>query len=349
MEEKKSEQHGVKAPTRLIITFTFLLACVAGLLVLAVNISEMLLPSWKQILPLEEAPVVQLLWEAVKRGCRFLRPVTLPLLFILLICFLLFTAKRLHTERRRYGRMSGGESCLVILDSLQTFCLSIIKHLPLFAMLLVTAIGINSVFMSVKQLGKIADNFKRIKELGIMVKNLSRVEDVARITMLSQSGSTTDLQKTYRIEILSESGDVVSQQQVTLKGNRIAIDSITVNFEYSEIESGQRRNIAYPYRVYSENMRPEDAIPLNCMFNDEQIPGIYCLDSSDIYGMTKDSFFQRLKELFEIIKDDDLSREMGIRSANGTVSHFIMNAGDIYNISVQATGGLTVHKKVSLD
>ena len=40
---------------------------------------------------------------------------------------------------------------------------------------------------------------------------------------------------------------------------------------------------------------------------------------------------------------------MGIRSAYGTVNHFVMYPGDVYDVSVEATGGLTVHKKMSLD
>ena len=184
-----------------------------------------------------------------------------------------------------------------------------------------------------------------------MIRNLSRSEDIARITMLDKRVGVdpSDIDKVYRIDILSENGEVVSSQEVTLRGNRIAIDSITVNFEYSEIESGRRQNIAYPYRVYSEQMKPEDAVPLTCMFNDEELPVIYCLEEDSIYGMTKDVFFQRLKELFGILKDEKQSREMGIRSANGTVNHFVMNPGDVYDVSVEATGGLTVHKKMILD
>ena len=98
-----------------------------------------------------------------------------------------------------------------------------------------------------------------------------------------------------------------------------------------------------------ELMKPDDAVPLTCMFNGEKLPVIYCLEEDSIYGMTKDVFFQRLKELFDILKDEERSREMGIRSANGTVNHFVMNSGDVYDISVEATGGLTVHKKMILD
>ena len=335
---------------RLLLWLAFLLSCLTALALLAVHVVEQLLAGCGAYLSRENMPVLQLLWAAVRRLPLFL-PLILPVAAILFVCFLLFAARNLATESRRFGRLKAGTACVIIGDSLQQFCFSFLKVAPVAAVLLVTAVGINSLFLSVNRVTRIADNLKRIKELGIMVRNLSRSEDVARITMLDRLVGVTpgDMEKRYRVEILSEDGGVVSSQEVTLKGNRIAIDSITVNFEYSEIESGRRQNIAYPYRVYSELMKPEDAVPLTCMFNDEELPVIYCLEADSIYGMTEDVFFQRLRELFAILKDEELSREMGIRSTNGTVNHFVMNPGDVYNISVEATGGLTVHKKLNLD
>lgn len=348
MEERKGVKTGKK---RLIVWLVFLLSCITALALLAVNVAEQLLAGYGEFFSLENMPVLQLLWAAIQHLLPFILPVLVPSLLILFVCFLLFTAKRLATESRRFGALGRGTCVALILDSLQAFFLSVLKYVPVVTVLLVTAVGINSLFLSVNRVSRIADNLKRIKELGVMLKNLSRSEDIARITMLDKrlGVNPSDVEKVYRVDILSEDGEVVSSQEVTLRGNRIAIDSITVNFEYSEIESGRRQNIAYPYRVYSELMKPDDAVPLTCMFNDEELPVIYCLEEDSIYGMTRDVFFQRLKELFDILKDEELSREMGIRSANGTVNHFVMNPGDVYNISVEATGGLTVHKKVSLD
>lgn len=348
MEERKDVKAGKK---RLIVWLVFLLSCITALALLAVNVAGRLLAGYGEFVSWENMPVLQLLWAAVQHLLPLIMPLLVPVLLILFVCFLLFTAKRLSTESRRFGALGLGTSIAIILDSLQTFFLSILKYVPVTAVLLVTAVGINSLFLSVNQVSRIADNLKRIKELGVMIRNLSRSEDIARITMLDKRVGVdpADVEKVYRVDILSEEGAVVSSQEVTLRGNRIAIDSITVNFEYSEIESGRRQNIAYPYRVYSELMRPDDAVPLTCMFNGEDLPVIYCLEEDDIYGMTKDVFFQRLKDLFDILKDEERSREMGIRSANGTVNHFVMNPGDVYDVSVEATGGLTVHKKMSLD
>ncbi|MBQ3687892.1 MAG: hypothetical protein II932_08670 [Treponema sp.] len=350
-QDSPSCRKAASGKKRLLLWLAFLLSCLTALALLAVHVVEQLLAGYGAYLSWENMPVLQLLWAAVRRVLPLFLPLILPVAAILFVCFLLFAARNLATENRRFGTLKAGTACVIIGDSLQQFCFSFLKVAPVAAVLFVTAVGIKSLFLSVNRVTRIADNLKRIKELGIMVRNLSRSEDVARITMLDRLVGVTpgDMEKRYRVEILSEDGEVVSSQEVTLRGNRIAIDSITVNFEYSEIESGRRQNIAYPYRVYSELMKPEDAVPLTCMFNDEELPVIYCLEADSIYGMTEDVFFQRLRELFAILKDEELSREMGIRSTNGTVNHFVMNPGDVYNISVEATGGLTVHKKLNLD
>ena len=43
-----------------------------------------------------------------------------------------------------------------------------------------------------------------------------------------------------------------------------------------------------------------------------------------------------------------MSREMGIRSTSGVVNHFSVTEGEVCTISVEATGGLTVHRKIFL-
>jgi len=364
MEEKNQELTGTDSRTlpedlsprkkRIwpkLLVFVFVCILIAGLAALLLNVVPKIYAGFTQAVSWENAPVVQILWAVIRQIVSLLVPVLLPAIAIVLIWFALFAAKKLYYERKRFGKQSFGQVCFVILDSAQEFLARFIKHAPVIALIFASLVGLNTVFVSVSNLRKVVDNMQRIKELGIMVKNLSRVEDVARITMLGQTLRTgpADMEKRYKIEVLSEDGETVSSQELVLKGREIAIDSINVNFEYSEIEAGKNQNIAYPYRVYSEYMRPDEGIPLTCMFNEENLPVIYCLESDEIYGLTEDVYFKRLKELFSILKDVNLSREMGIRSANGVVNHFSMKAGEVCTISVEATGGLSVHRKTNLD
>ena len=353
MEEKNldlQEREPKKKKWSKLISFVLILILVAGLIFLLLKIVPKIYAGLSQSLSWNNAPVIQILWTVIKQIVSLLIPVLIPSLIVFLICFVLFAAKKVYYETKRFGKQSFGHICFVVFDSLQEFLARLIKYVPVIALIFVSMLGLNTVFVSVGSLRKTLDNMQRIKELGVMVKNLSRSEDIARITMLNQEvwGNSANVEKTYKIEILSEDGETISSQQVKLRGNQIAIDSIAVNFEYSEIETGKNQNIAYPYRIYSEYMKPDEGIPLTCMFNEENLPVIYCLESEEIYGLDKDTFFERLKELFSIIKDENLSREMGIRSTNGVVNHFSMTEGEVCTISVEATGGLTVHRKIFL-
>ncbi len=322
--------------------------CAMLVAALAVYAAEGAVAAGMQDFSLEQMPLATLLLAALRQLYALIRPFAVPLLLAVLLCALLAAAKAVYTEERRFGRLSAGGCLAVSLDAFRRFLLALLRWVPEILVILLLAAGLNSLLLGIGRFRKVADDMRRIRELGVMVRNLSRADDVAQITLLSQRGGAGgDVEKTYRIEILSEQGKPLSEQTVTLRGNRIAIDSITVNFDYSQIETGQQ-NIAYPYRVYSELMKPEDAVPLTCMFNDEQLPVIYCLEESSIYGMEADSFFRRLKELFAILGDERQCRELGIRSVNGTVSHFVVSRGEVWRVSVLATGGLAVRKKLSL-
>lgn len=226
--------------------------------------------------------------------------------------------------------------------------MGIFKFIPKILLVVVVLIGLNSLIVSVTGVTKVVDNMKHIKELNTAVKNLSDSDSYTRITMLDEVSSGDLPIKKYKIEILSDKGDTISSQEVQLRGKQIALDSINVNFDYSEIAEGAHYNIAYPYRVYSEVIPATSATELTCVYNDEEIPVMYSLENKDIIGMTEDSYYSSLKEIFEIIKDDAASKENGIRSTVGNLAHKEMKKGDIIDINIEGTGAITVKKHNSL-
>ena len=112
------------------------------------------------------------------------------------------------------------------------------------------------------------------------------------------------------------------------------------------IESGKMTNIAYPYRVYSENIASSDAVPLTCVFNEKNIPVMYLLKDADIYGIAPDDYFKRLQELFKIVQDPETCKKMGIRSFQGNALHIKPEKYDTYTIRVEGSGGLSLHKEL---
>ncbi len=324
------------------------LICLSIIIYFAIYVWKILRVSIATLYSYEKTPLLYGALRSAKNIVGVILPFIYPVIFIFFACFIIYVIYALYNEKRRFGSLGVGGTISVILASFQKFLLFIIKIIPLTAIVLTLSIGLNSVLVDINNLKQILDNAKRIRELNIAVKNLSSVEDIAKITLIAEQNASSVPIKTYKIDILSKKGKTVSSQTVTLSGTEIAIDFINVNFDYSEIESGSNKNIAYPYMVFSENQSADNGVALTCAFNEENIPVIYCLEDDDIYGIEKDIYFNRLKELFNIISDEEKSKSMGIRSVNGVVPHFSMNKGDEYIICVNGTGGLSVRRKTKL-
>lgn len=259
----------------------------------------------------------------------------------------------LDTDRKHHPyKPSKKELLFYFSENSQKGFFKIAKFLPKFLIIIAICIGINSLFLSIRNVTTIINNQKKIQELHITVKNLSNSEGLARITLLKEENPDSQYPiKTYKIEILSDSGEPIPSQtqNVVLKGKEIFIDAININFEYSEIAQGEKFNIAYPYRVYSETMVPSDGFPLECMYKDgSSYPVIYCLENSEIYGLPENVFYNRLMEIFDIIKDQSLSREMGIRSIIGVANHFEMKENEVRDMFIEGTGGVSIKKHETL-
>lgn len=301
----------------------------------------------------DTVPVVAAAVDGIALLWSFIMPFVLPVVIVLALLLLLYAIKDSSDARALAVINNGGkklrrnENAFLFFNSLEKGFVKICTKLPRIAVILVILVGVNSLLLTGGTLKKMFLANERIKELQTIVKNLSRSETVAKVTLQNVKllpGRKTPV-KLYTVEVLSAAGETVSKQQVELEGAEFVIDCININFDYSEIASGEKSNLAYPYRVYSELLPAAEGIALECMFNEDGIPFNFCLEENDIYGIKEDAFYARLAELMDVIGDDDLSREMGIRSAVGNAPRLRMNVGDVYYIDVEQTGGISAYKK----
>ena len=289
---------------------------------------------------------IALIWPLVK-------PFMLPVVVVLVLLLLLYAIKD-SSDARALAMMNNGgkklrrnENAFLFCNSLEKGFVKICGKLPRIVIIITVLVCINSLLLVGGTLKRIFLANERIKELQTIVKNLSRSETVAKVTLENVKvipGRKTPV-RLYKVEVLSAAGETVSSQNVELEGAEFVIDCININFDYSQIASGEKSNLAYPYRVYSELVPAAEGIQLECMFNEDGIPFTFCLEQNDIYGINEDAFYARLAELMDVIKDDDLSREMGIRSTVGNAPRLRMKTGDVYYIDVEQTGGISAYKK----
>lgn len=301
----------------------------------------------------DTVPVVAAVIDGIAFIWPFVKPFLIPVLVVLLLLLVLYAIKDSSDARRKAlinnggKKLRSGEGAFLFFTSFEKGFVKICGKLPRIAVILALLVCVNSLLLTGGTLRKILQASERIKELQTIVKNLSRSETVAKVSL--ESIKTLPGRKTpvrlYSVDILGADGETVSTQKFELEGSEFIIDCININFDYSQIETGEQKNLAYPYRVYTEKIPAAEGMKLECMFNDDGLPYNFCLDDDEIYGMTPGAFYSRLDELMDILKDDDLSREMGIRSTVGNAPRLRMNIGDVYYIDVEQTGGISAYKK----
>lgn len=281
---------------------------------------------------------------------RFFLDFLIPIIVVLAAYFLVFALVYTIMEHRRNKNDLLAENkniVLVFMAGLGKAFFKLFVQLPRIIVVLVIIFGLNLILSVTGELNQFMDNQKKIEELSLVVKNLSRSDTIASFTVNEKRAYKNQKKEMFvTFKVLSPDGDVVSTQNLTVDGDEIWVDFVNLNFEYSVIESGRMMNIAYPYRVYSENLASSDAVPLTCVFNDENIPVLYLLKDSDIYGISPDDYFKRLQELFAIVNDPQTCREAGIRSFQGNALHVKPEKGETYTIRVEGNGGLSLHKEL---
>lgn len=299
-------------------------------------------------------PLLRFIVTSLKTILPFIVPFVLPVLIVLAVIILGYgiigALSKLSEEEVRSSalnqeyRFSFRNFFFYFIHSAERVTGKIVEYLPKICVTVAVFIAVNFIFVGITKFGETFENLQKIKELKIVVKNLSRSDAVAKITLMNKVGK----EKNYKIEMLALDGSVLSEETVTLVGDEIAVDFININFDYSEIKDGEQTNLAFPYRVYSEYLAPNDGIELHCVFNGEKVPVMYSFQREDIYGISESDFHKRLGELFEIIQNEEQSRLMGIRSTVGNVPHFVMSVDEEIIINVEGTGGLSISRQKPL-
>lgn len=269
-----------------------------------------------------------------------------PFIFVLSILILLYTLftacseKFFSHESRniKFGKLlAGGFSKSLTI---------IIEKLPSIIMIgtAITIISLISSFFN--KTYQIWEQQQRIKELNTYVKNLTNADDIAFIKVKERRMLGSEIYSIYQIEVLDNiTGEIISDEEIRLSGRELKFDSMVVNFEYSEIETGKEKNIAFPYRVFSEKLAPDNGIKLKTIFTmDSSLDELLELEASQAYGLPKDIFIKRAKEFIQIVKDPIKSREMGIKSSYGETLTIPRNAqpGDEFIVRITGVGGLTL-------
>ncbi|MCQ2587592.1 MAG: hypothetical protein MJ174_05695 [Treponema sp.] len=279
----------------------------------------------------ENFPIIGVFLSIITSVLDFILPAVLILCGIGLVYIIFYVIEQKLTSDNKVLKLIGAgfaNCCSLALKNLHIIIISVI------------VIGcLNYILVFGNNIVNIYNKQQKIKELSLVVKNLSREKTVAEITLLKREGDDSY----YKVIVFDNvAGEKVYENNIHLKGKKLYVDSIVLNFEYSEIESGNKNNIAFPYRVFSEKIEPVNGILLKTLYQDEN-DEVLQTESQSALGLSEETYRQRAAELIEIVKDPAKSREMGIRSSHGAYAEIPDSAreNDVYIIKVENTGGLS--------
>lgn len=194
------------------------------------------------------------------------------------------------------------------------------------------------VYKKANKLDQFITNQKRIEHLSLAIKQLSKRYKVAEMKVLDIKNN----QSLLEFNFFDNKGKQRSTQDIKIKGTDIYFDAVILNFEYSKIESGGR-NIALPFRVYSEKLPKSKGIALQVYEN--EIPYLFEKEENEIYGMDKKEYETSIKEIVSFIENPIKARKSGVRSIYGNSVHRNIQKENLYTIWIEQTGGLTIKKK----
>ncbi len=278
--------------------------------------------------------------------------ISLIILFILYVLFVLnFEIKTRRLAYKAVGSIGGGgrvpflEKLFISGRVLTNLFLKIISNVPVVLAVVIFLVFVVGMSKGIETMDTFFQNQEKIKELKSILKQLDQRYKVAEIDIVDYNPLTDQTKMTVHFYDYAQQGFSDKVQNIEILGNDIYFDALVLNFQYSEIASGNTQNLVLPYRIFSNKVPQGKGIPLE-LNGADSIPLIFQRKENDIYAVEPNQYTERVKEIMSYITDKQKARKAGIRSIYGNAVHKKVQKGDKLVIWVEQTGGLVIKKAV---
>ena len=179
---------------------------------------------------------------------------------------------------------------------------------------------------------------RRLVAREAMIDRLSRSRRLAHVQITGQTRNEQGLvsKTVLRLIELDDEGRELARQSFTVPGDVLFIDAWAAKFAKDDVAHGhplRGKAIVLLKRVYSDRMAPRDGIPID---TPGAIPSGYA--AGDV-----GRFEQKVWEDFwQIASDAKLAESMGVQVAQGEAVYKPVRAGQTYELTVDAVGGLNL-------
>ena len=171
------------------------------------------------------------------------------------------------------------------------------------------------------------------------IERLGRDRRIARLEVLDRQDGAPgeDPQTTLRFIEMDDDGRELGRRELTIPGDVVHLDAWTARFPAERVAAAddplRDRTLVLLRRIYSDAMPPRDGIPIDT-------PG----GIPEGYAGTEQARFEQAiwSRFWEIASDPEAARAAGVRVAQGEAVYKPMRPGEVYELRVEAIGGMTL-------
>ncbi len=200
------------------------------------------------------------------------------------------------------------------------------------------------VYSTLKDLASGLSLYRDVKMLEAALKNLKAERKIIEIKAAPVTvGDNKVIQAKiiyYSYSPVKDSDIKSGESDYVIPGRKLFVDFGVLNFDYSLIEKGEVKNIAFPDRLFSETLSHENGT--NLLFGKDLLPDTFKLDEKDIYILDKDDYRSEILKLVAAVTNDLSARKLGIRTAYGEAIGIIPVPEKTYTFYSTGTGGIIV-------
>lgn len=185
----------------------------------------------------------------------------------------------------------------------------------------------------------LVESARKQAALEAMIDRLSRHRRLAQIVVTDQKQGPAGLpaETTLLMVELDDNEKPVARHTFKLPGHVAFFDGLVVKFDHHAVATAhplRGQTVVLLRRVYSEQMAPGSGFPIDPV---DQPPAGYA-------GPERPADFERKlwERFWDLCTDPALAAEYGVRVAQGEAVYKPMRPGVLYELSVDAAGGLNL-------
>lgn len=183
---------------------------------------------------------------------------------------------------------------------------------------------------------KIVDLEQELAELKLYANRIQSSHRVAQVNVLEQKTDAQDIPVTVmRWQQIGADGNLGPPELIEVLGKQVYIEALVLKFEYELIggaSENRETNLALFRRAFGDYQSPRSGVPL-----DRSAPSYMHATPTEL-ALHKDIWDRFLS----FAEDEALAKEYGVRVAQFEAPSVLMAPGQVWEVSIDAAGGLNL-------